>query len=214
MDDMSPLPAAVQNKAKLSRSSFAILWHHLEQQTYTANSHQGVIEIFWALMSSIFIYIHLYIQVNASPKDTHSLYIYIIFRKILKILISLPGNFTFVDLEAPLGHVPHPLLALPAAVHGQIVYVRSLIRHFKVADAAVPLWEKMWKSAACVHKTEPEPERAISTSNLAAEVDYSCVCVEKRQEDAAAGVQLLQGQRLAKVFLEFRHIQRVRLCVV
>lgn len=38
-------------------------------------------------------------------------------------------------------------------------------------------------------------------SNLSAEVDDSCVGVIKGQEDAAAGVQLLQGQGLAKVVL-------------
>lgn len=53
--------------------------------------------------------------------------------------MSLPGNFTFVDLQAPLGHVTHPLLALLAAVHGQVVDVRSLIRHLEVPDAAVSL---------------------------------------------------------------------------
>lgn len=38
-------------------------------------------------------------------------------------------------------------------------------------------------------------------SNLSAEVDDSSVGVIKRQKDAATGVQLLQGQRLAKVVL-------------
>lgn len=57
----------------------------------------------------------------------------------LKIPAWLPGDFTLVDLQAPLGHVSHPLLALLAGVHGQVVDVRSFIRHFKVADAAVAL---------------------------------------------------------------------------
>lgn len=39
-------------------------------------------------------------------------------------------------------------------------------------------------------------------SNLSAEVDDSGVGVIKGQKDAAAGVQLLQVQRLAKVVLE------------
>lgn len=53
--------------------------------------------------------------------------------------MPLPGNFTFVDLQAPLGHVPHPLLALLAAVHGQVVDIRSFICHLEVTDAAVSL---------------------------------------------------------------------------
>lgn len=52
---------------------------------------------------------------------------------------SVPGDFTFVDLQAPLGHVAHALLALLAAVHGQVVDVRSLVCHFEVTDAAVAL---------------------------------------------------------------------------
>lgn len=53
--------------------------------------------------------------------------------------MPLPGDFTFVDLQAPLGHVPHPLLALLAAEHGQVVDIRSFICHLEVTDAAVSL---------------------------------------------------------------------------
>lgn len=52
---------------------------------------------------------------------------------------SLPGDFTFFDFQAPLGHVAHPLLALLATVHGEIVDIRSFFCHLKVTDTAVPL---------------------------------------------------------------------------
>lgn len=51
----------------------------------------------------------------------------------------LPGDFTFVNLQAPLGHVSHALLALLTAEHGQVVDVGSFISHLKVTDTAVPL---------------------------------------------------------------------------
>lgn len=53
--------------------------------------------------------------------------------------VWLPGDFTLVDLQAPLGHVAHALLTLLTAVHGQVVNIGSLIRHLKVPDTAVTL---------------------------------------------------------------------------
>lgn len=53
--------------------------------------------------------------------------------------ISLPSDFTLVDVQAPLGHVSHPLLALLAAVHGQVVDVRGFVCHLEVTNAAVAL---------------------------------------------------------------------------
>lgn len=125
---------------------------------------------------------------------------------VLKIQIWLPGDFTLVDLQAPLGHVSHPLLALLAGVHGQVMDVRSLICHFKVADAAVAL-SRRWESQR-VRQRQHFIDWLIDwflmicwESNLSAEVDDSSVGVIKRQKDATAGVQLLQGQGLAKVVL-------------
>lgn len=81
--------------------------------------------------------------------------------------------------------------------------VRSFVRHLKVADAAVALSRR------------PERQRVrqrnysvfwtiCQESNLSAEVDDSRVGVIKWQEDAAAGVQFLQGQGLPKVILSKR----------
>lgn len=111
---------------------------------------------------------------------------------------SVPGNFTFVDLQAPLGHVAHALLALLAAVHGQVVDVRSFVGHFEVPDAAVSLQGGGTSQSVrlfegvCVGQNDGFG----SESNLATEVDDPSVGVKKGQEDAAAGVQLLQRQRL------------------
>lgn len=122
---------------------------------------------------------------------------------VLKLQLWLPGDFTLVDLQASLGHVSHPLLALLAGVHGQVMDVRSFICHFKVADAAVALsrrWER--KVSVC------DRDRILLLflmirweSNLSAEVDDPSVGVIKGQEDATTGVQLLQVQGLAKVIL-------------
>lgn len=59
--------------------------------------------------------------------------------KTKKLLMCSPGDLTLVDLQASLGHVAHPLLALLAGVHGQEVDVRRLLCHLVVADAAVAL---------------------------------------------------------------------------
>ena len=119
--------------------------------------------------------------------------------------MSLPGDFTFVDLQAPLGHVPHPLLALLAAVLGQEVDVRSFIRHLKVTDTAVPLRRRRRRNEIqqpyVRQKTEQHGVLSASESDLATEVDDSSVWVEKWQKDATAGVQFLQGQWLSEVLL-------------
>lgn len=111
---------------------------------------------------------------------------------------NLPGDFTFVDLQSPLGHVSHALLALLARVHGQVVHVRRLVRHLEVADAAVALQKGASDAVLDQNRTQFASRRE---SNLSAQVDDPGVRVEERQEDAAAGVQLLQGERLSEVLL-------------
>lgn len=54
-------------------------------------------------------------------------------------------------------------------------------------------------ASACVRQKPRIP--STSEPNLAAQVHDASVLVEKWQKDAAAGVQLLQGQRLCKVLL-------------
>lgn len=113
---------------------------------------------------------------------------------------QVPGDLTLVDLQAPLGHVSHPLLALLAAVHGQVVDVRSFVCHLKVTDAAVPLrrvrdegMNKRWcmRAADCF----------TISAHLSTEVDDAGIWVKEGQQDAAAGVQLLQSQWLLEVLL-------------
>lgn len=72
--------------------------------------------------------------------------------KLIKLL--LPGDFTFVDLQSPLGHVSHALLALLARVHGQVVDERRLLRHLEVADAAVALRKGARRQTPSSTKTE------------------------------------------------------------
>lgn len=123
----------------------------------------------------------------------------------------LPSDFTFVDLQTSLGHRTNPLLALLAAVHGQVVDIRSFICNLKVADTAVPLWGKIWKSAVfvCVGETNNRTKViTTSESNLATEVDDSSVWVEEWQKDSAAGVQFLQGQWLSEVLL----LKEIQIC--
>lgn len=52
---------------------------------------------------------------------------------------TLPGDFTLVDIQAPLGHVAHSSLRLLGAVGAEVVDVRRLVGDFKVADGAVAL---------------------------------------------------------------------------
>lgn len=80
--------------------------------------------------------------------------------KLIKLL--LPGDFTFVDLQPPLGHVSHALLALLAGVHGQVVDVRRLLRHLKVADAAVALRKGARRQTLSSTKTERDLYRGAS----------------------------------------------------
>lgn len=84
-----------------------------------------------------------------------------------------PGNLTLVHLQTTLGHVAHATLRLLGTEHGQIVQERGLGSDLEVPDRAV---------------------------TLATEVDNVGVGVKEGQQDAAARVQLLQGQRLLQVF--------------
>lgn len=52
---------------------------------------------------------------------------------------TLPGNLTFVDIKAPLGHVTHASLRLLAAEGVEVVDIWGFIRDLKIADAAVTL---------------------------------------------------------------------------
>lgn len=54
----------------------------------------------------------------------------------------LPRNFTLVDIQAPLGHVPHSSLRLFGAVGVEVVNVRRLVCDFKITNAAVALIQK------------------------------------------------------------------------
>lgn len=77
---------------------------------------------------------------------------FLLIAKLIKLI--LPGDFTFVDLQSPLGHVSHALLALLAGVHGQVVDVRRLLRHLEVADAAVALRKGAQRQTLPLTKTE------------------------------------------------------------
>lgn len=85
---------------------------------------------------------------------------FLLIAKIIKLL--LPGDFTFVDLQSPLGHVSHPLLALLARVHGQVVDVRRLLRHLEVADAAVALRKGAQRQTPSSTKAEHDLYRGTS----------------------------------------------------
>lgn len=62
-------------------------------------------------------------------------------------LDPLPGDLALVDIESPLGHVPHAPLRLLAAECVEVVDIRGLIGDLEIADTAVAL--------RTGHKSEP-----------------------------------------------------------
>ena len=50
-----------------------------------------------------------------------------------------PGDFTLVDVQAPLGHVAHAPLRLLSGESVEVINIGSLSRDLKITDAAVAL---------------------------------------------------------------------------
>lgn len=55
------------------------------------------------------------------------------------IIIAIPCNFTFVDIQASFGHVSHASLGLLGGKGAEVVNIRSLVSNLKVPNAAVAL---------------------------------------------------------------------------
>lgn len=117
---------------------------------------------------------------------------------------AVPGDFTFVDVQASFGHVSHAPLGLLGGKGVEVVNKGSLIRDLEVPNAAVALRTHGYASETAI-QTHPQVKRSgEEAAHLPAQVHYVGVGVVEGQQNAVTGVHLLNAYGFVHVVLEGR----------
>lgn len=121
------------------------------------------------------------------------------------IIVAVPCDFTFVDIQSSFGHVSHASLGFLGGKGVEVVNKRRFVGDLKVPNAAVTLrnTRSRLKVSLWIEWLETKTFTTLHrAAHLSTQIHYAGVGVIEGQQNSITGVHLLNTYRLVHVFLE------------